>query len=75
MQPNMTIGCDIAKHIFQAFAVDAAGTTDIRRKLCRPDLFSFFEGLKPSLVSIEACASAHHWARAIGLPRISWTHS
>jgi transposase len=61
----MTIGLDIAKHVFQVHAVDAAGAIVIRRKLRRSDLLSFFEGLEPSLVGIEACATAHHWARSI----------
>jgi len=56
MQPNMTIGLDIAKHVFQVHAVDAAGAIVIRRKLRRSELLTFFEGLGPSLVGIEACA-------------------
>jgi transposase len=47
MQSNITIGLDIAKHVFQVHAVDAAGTIVIRRKLRRTDLLSFFEGLEP----------------------------
>jgi len=65
MQPNITIGLDTAKHVFQVHAVDAAGTIVIRRKLRRSELLMFFEGLEPSLVGIEACATAHHWARSI----------
>jgi transposase len=65
MQPNITIGLDIAKHVFQVHAVDAAGAIVIRRKLRRSELLPFFEGLEPCLVGIEACATAHHWARSI----------
>ncbi len=65
MQPRITIGLDIAKHVFQVHAVDTAGTIIIRRKLRRSELLSFFEDLEPSLVGIEACATAHHWARSI----------
>lgn len=65
MQPNITVGLDIAKHVFQVHAVDARGAIVIRRKLRRSELLRFFEGLEPSLVGIEACATAHHWARSI----------
>lgn len=65
MQPTITIGLDIAKHVFQVHAVDANGAIVIRRKLRRSELLSFFEGLEPCLVGLEACATAHHWARSI----------
>lgn len=65
MQPRVTIGLDIAKYLFQIHAVDTAGTIIIRRKLRRSELLPFFEDLEPSLVGIEACATAHLWARSI----------
>ena len=37
----------------------------VRRQLRRAQVLGFFEGLAPCLVGIEACASAHHWAREI----------
>lgn len=61
-----TIGLDIAKSVFQAHAVDAAGQVVIARKLKRAQVLAFFAGLGPCLVGIEACASAHHWARELG---------
>jgi transposase len=61
----ITIGLDIAKHVFQVHGVDEVGTVVIRRKLRRADVLQFFEGLGPCLVGIEACATAHHWARSI----------
>lgn len=65
MYQNITIGLDIAKHVFQVHGVDAAGSVVIRRKLRRSEVLSFFDGLAPSLVGIEACATAHYWARSI----------
>jgi transposase len=65
MQPTITIGLDIAKHVFQVHAVDANGVIVIRRKLRRSEILSFFEGLSPCLDGLEACATAHHRARSI----------
>ena len=65
MSKVITIGLDIAKHVFQVHGVDEAGTVVIRRKLRRAEILQFFEGLEPCLVGIEACATAHHWARSI----------
>ena len=61
----ITIGLDIAKNVFQVHGVDAAGAVVVRQKLRRSALLAFFERMEPSLVGIEACATAHHWARSI----------
>jgi transposase len=60
-----TIGLDIAKRVFQAHGVDAAGRAVVRRKLGRGEVLDFFRALPPCLVGIEACSTGHHWARAI----------
>ena len=60
-----TIGLDIAKRVFQAHGVDAGGKAVLRRKLQRAEVLGFFKGLPPCLVGIEACGTAHHWAREI----------
>lgn len=60
-----TIGLDIAKRVFQAHGADAAGRAALRRKLGRSEVLDFFRALPPCLVGIEACGSAHHWAREI----------
>ncbi len=60
-----TIGLDIAKRLFQAHGVDAGGKAVLRRKLQRGEVLEFFKGLGPCLVGIEACGTAHHWAREI----------
>jgi transposase len=61
----ITIGLDIAKRVFQAHGVDAAGRAVVRRKLGRSEVLDFFRALPPCLVGIEACGTAHHWAREI----------
>jgi transposase len=60
-----TIGLDIAKRVFQAHGVDASGKAVLRRKLQRAEVLAFFSGLQPCLVGIEACGTAHYWAREI----------
>ena len=59
------IGLDLAKNVFQAHGAAADGTVVFRRKLGRAQVLRFFAGQPRCLVAMEACASAHHWARAI----------
>ena len=60
-----TIGLDLAKHWFQVHGVDAAGKVVVKRRLRRAEVVEFFKTLEPCLVGIEACATAHHWAREL----------
>jgi len=61
-----TIGLDLAKNVFQVHGVDAEGKVLARRKLRRVEVLEFFAKVGPCLVGMEACATAHHWAREIG---------
>src|SRR5258708_7771227 len=61
-----TVGLDIAKNVFQVHGIDAHGRTVLRRKVCRDQLLKLFGSLHPCLIGIEACATAHHWARELG---------
>lgn len=65
MQNVATVGLDIAKNIFQAHGVDAEGAVVFRKRLTRAKVVEFFAGLPKCLVGIEACATAHHWARTL----------
>src|SRR5687767_14238729 len=65
MQAVKTIGLDIAKSVFQVHGVDAEGRVIVRRQLKRRYVLAFFQKLSPCLVGIEACASSHHWSRAL----------
>jgi transposase len=60
-----TIGLDIAKNVFQVHGVDDAGRVVLRRKVRRDKLLALFASLDPCLVGMEACATAHHWAREL----------
>jgi len=61
----VTIGLDIAKSVFQVHGVDAAGEVIVRRQVRRAQLLPFFAKQPACVVGIEACASAHHWAREL----------
>jgi transposase len=60
-----TIGLDLAKNVFQVHGVDEQGKAVLRKQLRRDQVAAFFANLPPCLVGMEACASAHHWARTI----------
>ena len=59
------IGLDIAKNVFQVHGIDVAGQAVLRRKLRRNEVLRMFSLLEPTLVGIEACHTAHYWAREI----------
>jgi transposase len=61
-----TIGLALAKSVFQMDGADASGAVLFRKKLRRHQVLTFFAGQPPCTVAMEACASAHHWAREIG---------
>ncbi len=60
-----TVGLDLAKTVFQVHGADDNGRPVVRKKLRRGQVLEFFAGLSPCLVGLEACASAHYWAREL----------
>ena len=62
---RLTVGLDIAKSVFQVHGVDRPTGEVIAKRLRRSQLLAFFGKLEPSLVGMEACSSAHHWAREL----------
>jgi transposase len=60
-----TIGLDIAKNVFQVHGIDAAEKVVVRKQLRRSQVLKFFAALPPCLVGMEACATAHYWAREL----------
>src|SRR6202521_3168131 len=60
-----TIGLDIAKNVFQVHGIDASEKVVVRKQLRRGKLIKFFEAVAPCLIGMEACATAHHWAREL----------
>ncbi|WP_264583517.1 IS110 family transposase [Rhodoblastus acidophilus] len=66
METIATVGLDLAKSVFQVHAISASGAVVLRRAIRRASLIDFFRKLPPCLVGMEACATAHFWAREIG---------
>ena len=60
-----TIGVDLAKNVFQVHGVDSKGNIVITRQLRRKQVIEFFGKIPPCLVGMEACGTAHHWAREL----------
>jgi transposase len=60
-----TVGIDLAKALFQVHGVDERGKAVLRKQLKRKDVLSFFANLQPCLIGMEACGSAHYWARKL----------
>ena len=65
METIVTVGLDLAKSVFQVHAVDANGNVVVRRTFRRANLLDFFRKTPRCLVGMEACATAHFWAREI----------
>ena len=65
------VGADLAKRVIQVHGVDAAGRRVVSRALKREQFMAWCAQLPAGcLVAMEACSSAHHWARklrALGL--------
>lgn len=61
-----TYGLDIAKSVMQLHWVDGETGEIGRKKLARAKLSDYFAQLQPVRVVMEACGSAHHWARVLG---------
>jgi len=60
-----TIGIDLAKIVFQIHGVDERGKVSVRKQLKRAEMSTYFANLEPCLIGMEACGSAHHWARKL----------
>jgi transposase len=66
MEQAITIGLDLAKHVFQAHGADATGHVLFRKRLTRARLLGFLAAQAPCVVAMEACAGSHYWGREIG---------
>ena len=60
-----TVGVDLAKAVFAVHGVDGRGKVVFRKSLKRTQVLTFFANLEPCLIGMEACGSAHHWARKL----------
>jgi transposase len=60
-----TIGVDLAKNVFQVHSVDERGKVVLKKALKRDQMAPFFANLQTCLIGMEACGSAHYWARKL----------
>lgn len=60
-----TVGIDLAKNVFQIHGVDEQGKAMLKKQIKREQMAVFFVNLPPCLIGMEACGSAHHWARKL----------
>jgi transposase len=57
------VGIDLAKRCFHLYGADARGERVLSKKLTRARLPGFIAQLPACTIGMEACGSAHHWAR------------
>ncbi|TIL48205.1 MAG: transposase, partial [Mesorhizobium sp.] len=62
---DMLIGVDLAKNVFQLHGASMTGDVKYRKKLSRGQFFRFMSEQPSALVVMEACGSAHYWAREL----------
>ena len=65
MSKVTTIGLDLAKSVFQVHGTDETGLIVVRKRIRRGQVATWFATLAPCLIGMEACATAHHWAREL----------
>lgn len=60
-----TIGIDLAKSVFAVHGVNEHGRAVLKKVLKRDQMLPFFVNLPACVIGIEACGSAHYWARKL----------
>lgn len=63
MEEVSIVGVDLAKQVFQVHGATADGRVLFRKKLSRSQFPRFMAGLRPCVVAMEACGTAHYWGR------------
>jgi len=62
---SMRLGLDLAKNIFEVFAVDQDEKVLLRKTIKRSQVLEFFGQQEPCIVGMESCGGAHYWAREL----------
>lgn len=65
MKEIIIIGVNLAKNVFQLHGAAADGSVVFRKKLTRVQFHKFMSGHAACIVAMEACGSAHYWAREV----------
>ncbi len=66
MSEIITVGLDLAKHVFQVHGADGTGRAVLRKKLRRAQVLEFFNQLPSCVLAMESCGGAHFWGCEIG---------
>lgn len=67
MNKITTIGLDLAKNVFHVVCCDKHGKLVEKKMLRRSQVLNYFANRPGCLVGMEACASAHYWARELAV--------
>jgi transposase len=62
---HATIAIDLAKSVFQVAVSSQQGSVEAERRLSRDRFLTYFAQQPPAKIVMEACGSAHHWARQL----------
>jgi transposase len=62
-QTISVLGIDIAKLVFHVVGMDDSGHVVLRKRIARSEVLTFIANLPPLRIGMEACGSAHYWAR------------
>jgi transposase len=65
MKEITTVGLDLAKNVLHLIGCNAHGNEVNRKMLKRGQVMVYFANLPPCIIGMEACASAHYWAREL----------
>ena len=65
MDGQQVIGLDIAKLVFQLHSVDMSTGEIMNVQIKRAKVLDYFVNKPQSLIAMEACGGAHHWAREL----------
>lgn len=64
-QQMSVLGIDLAKLVCHVIGIDDTGHVVLRKRLVRSELLTFIAQLSPLRIGMEACGSAHDWARCV----------
>lgn len=65
MKQFSRIGVDLGKNVFHSHALESEAGPAVTRKLNRTGMRKYFASIAPCLIGMEACGSAHYWAREL----------
>jgi transposase len=65
MKKFIRTAVDLGKNYFQVHGLESEGGLSVSRKVARSKLLEFYSQIEPCRIGMEACGSAHYWAREL----------